>query len=146
LSISIEESNSTDISVSVVVRVTPPYLRVDERLAASVLALRPTLAQHVCKQRGLGRFGDKLIGTTLPHLVEHLAIDLLVEEAQESHPPASPPHPRAGNTTWLDREQGLMRIRLSCDGAEQGDGASDAEVTRTAISRAVALVNALLAQ
>jgi hypothetical protein len=153
LSISLEETSVGESSVSAVVRVTPPNLRVDERLASQALALHPTLAQHTCKQRGFGRFGDKLIGTTLPHLVEHLAIDLLVREDQEAHPPANSPHspasfdpprPRAGNTTWLDQKQGLMWIRLSHNDAGQGDG--DAEVTCAAISRAVALVNTLLAQ
>jgi hypothetical protein len=143
-------------SVHAVIRVVPASLRVDERLAQAVLALRPTLAQHACKQRGFSFFGDAIIGTTLPHLVEHVAIDLLVEG--ESHP-----RPRSGITTWLDREQGLMEVRLSCDSGGIGgigdsavgavppvgdvaaSAATDAETTRRAIIRAVALVNSLFA-
>jgi hypothetical protein len=113
------------------IRVTPPGLRVSERLAATVLACRPTLAQHVCKQRGIGRFADKLVGTTLPHLVEHIAIDLLVEE--------DPSRPQAGTTTWLERKQGRMIVRLSCDPAT-------APGVHGAMIRAVALVNALSAE
>jgi hypothetical protein len=141
-------------SVHAVIRVVPASLRVDEELAATILTLRPTLARHACKQRGFSFFGDTLIGTTLPHLVEHVAIDLLVEG--ESHP-----RPRSGITTWLDREQGLMEVRLSCDTGGSGDNAddsggvndtastrtvTDAEVTRTAIIQAVTLVNTLLAR
>jgi hypothetical protein len=143
--------------VRAVIRVVPADLRVDEALAAAVLALRPTLARHTCKQRGFGLFGDTLIGTTLPHLVEHVAIDLLVEDerretrraqAAQAGPQAS--RPRAGTTTWLDRERGVMEVRLSC--ASDGDtgvgdtNATDAEVTRVAIIRAVTLVNTLLAR
>jgi hypothetical protein len=105
-----------------------PVTRVDVRLAARILALRPTLAQHACKQRGFGRFGDKIVGSTLPHLVEHVAIDLLVEDGQG---------PVAGATTWLDRERGTMTVRLSCK-------TTPAEVTYAALNRAVTLVNGLL--
>jgi hypothetical protein len=168
--ISIEDvrTNTRTGSVSAIIRVTPFGLRVDEKLAAAILALHPTLAQHACKQQGFGRFGDKLSGTTLPHLVEHLAIDLLVNATH---------HPHAGTTTWLDREQGLMRVRVS-RGSVGGDadlspaanagapgvvGAAalaatgtaphpasppthDTEMIRTALRRAVTLLNSLHAQ
>jgi hypothetical protein len=160
-SISIEDvrTNAHTGSVSAIIRVTPPSLRVDEKLAAAILALHPTLAQHACKQQGFGRFGDKLSGTTLPHLVEHLAIDLLVDATH---------HPHAGTTTWLDREQGLMRVRVS-RGSVGGDAelspaattnahtadtaphpasppSHDTETLRTALRRAVTLLNSLLAR
>jgi hypothetical protein len=119
-------------SVSAAVCVTPPNLRIESTHAASVLAIRPTLAQHACKQQGFGCFGDKLVGTTLPHLVEHLAIDFLVEEGTALLPVA-------GTTNWLDRELGTMRVRISCS-------AKTAEMTCAAIIRAVALVNSLYDQ
>lgn len=120
---------------------TPPHLRVDEKLAEAILARRPTLAQHVCKQRGFGFFGDKLVGTTLPHLVEHVAIDLLVADERQQGIGLS--RPRAGATTWIDREQGTMKARLShLDGAHTTAIAAPDD-TCTAITRAVAMVNDL---
>jgi hypothetical protein len=120
-----------DSSLRATLRVAPPHLRVSGQLAAAVLACRPTLAQHTCKQQGIGRFADKLVGTSLPHLAEHVAIDLLVEE--------SPSCPQAGTTTWLNREQGRMMVRLSCTSAT-------APSTHAALLRAIALINTLLAQ
>lgn len=119
-------------SVSVAVCVTPPSLRIDRKLAVTVLALRPLLAQHLCKQQGFGRFGDKLLGTTLPHLVEHLTIDYLVEETAGRLP-------IAGTTNWLDKDSGLMRVRISCT-------PESADMTAAAIIRAVTQVNSLLEQ
>ncbi|MDR3053398.1 MAG: hypothetical protein LBU48_06020 [Coriobacteriales bacterium] len=141
-------------SIKARLRVLPATRRVDATLAAAVLALRPTLAQHSCKQRSIGLFGDKIVGSTLPHLVEHLAIDLLVESCCQ--PKAVPKTKRqgikgcdslpaksagllpiAGATRWLDREQGIMQLRVSC-------APQSAELTRQAIVRSVELVNSLL--
>jgi hypothetical protein len=130
--LSLKETTIGGDSVSAAVCITPSSLRVDETLARIVLVLRPTLAQHACKQRGFGCFGDKLIGTTLPHLVEHLTIDLLVEEHGAAFPVA-------GTTHWLDKEHGIMRVRISCV-------PEHVDMTCTAINRAVALVNVLLGQ
>jgi hypothetical protein len=97
-----------------------------------MLTMRPALAHHVCQQRGFGPFGDKLLGTTLPHLVEHLSIDYLVEETNGLLP-------IAGTTSWLDREQGLMQVRISC-------APEKVDMTVAAIIRAVTLLNSLLEQ
>jgi hypothetical protein len=150
-------------------------LRVDEALATAALSLRPTLANHTCKQRGFGYFGDKLPGTTLPHLIEHIAIDLLVAEAATGsgaaagsgsaaggaatggreagagdsallpiagHNTGPVAGSVAGTTSWVDRERGIMRVRISCDGGD----AKASSAARTAIIRAVELVNSLFAQ
>jgi hypothetical protein len=117
---------------------TPCDLRVDKKLAAAALACRPTLTRHVCKQGGIGYFGDKLLGATLPHLVEHIAIDLLVEDDQRL-PEQGDCQPRAGTTTWLDHKRGIMRVKVSCT-------PQTVEPTYAALVRAVALVNSLLEQ
>jgi hypothetical protein len=146
--LSLEEIRVDVDSVSAAIRVIPCDLRVDERLAAAILALRPQLAQHVCKQRGYGCFGDKLVGATLPHLIEHVAIDLLVADGWHStrHPALKPEErqqrARAGTTTWLDRRQGTMRVRVSYF----TDTAEDADRVCAAITRAITLVSNLLAQ
>ncbi|MDR2196952.1 MAG: hypothetical protein LBO07_03210 [Coriobacteriales bacterium] len=72
--------------------------------------MRPTLAEHACQDRGLRRFGEVMVGSTLPHLAEHLAIDLLVE--------AWPGWRFAGATTWADREKAIMQIQLSSVGEQ----------------------------
>ncbi|MDR2587376.1 MAG: hypothetical protein LBC23_03845 [Coriobacteriales bacterium] len=125
----LENLEVTDASLRASLRVTPPSLRVSEQLAATALACRPALAHHICKQQGIGCFADKLVGTTLPHLVEHIAIDLLVEE--------TPSRPQAGNTTWIDHAQGRMMVRLS-------SSPHTVQSVRTALIRAVDLVNTLL--
>jgi hypothetical protein len=150
-------------SVSAVIRIASHNQQVDERLAAAILALHPHLVEHVCKQRGYGRFGDKLVGATLPHLVEHVAIDLLVADEQRqtlvagaqrqtqrqpSKPEERQQHARgarAGTTTWLDRKQGTMRVRVSRL-TDTADTAEDANRVCAAITRAIALVNSLLAR
>ena len=128
--------------MSAAVCVLPPDSRVTEELAAAVLALRPTLAEHACKQQGMGLFGDKMVGATLPHLLEHLAIDLLVEEQQQrvgsnTAQLLTSRQTIAGATTWLDREQGKMQVRISCT-------AQNAERTCAAITSAATLLNGLI--
>jgi hypothetical protein len=66
--------------------------------------------------------------------VEHVALDLLVED---EHTRTGKTCPRAGVTTWLDRSEGTMAVRLSCTPVT-------AEATLAALERAVVLVNALL--
>jgi hypothetical protein len=70
-----------------------------------MLAERPSLAEHACHASGVHRFGAVIVGTTLPHLLEHLTIDLLVE--------AHPGIQFAGTTSWLDDEAGTMLVRVS---------------------------------
>jgi len=111
----------------------PAELRVGADQARAILAQRPTLAQHACKQQGLGLFGNKLVGTTLPHLVEHLAIDLLVEQQAN-------PAPIAGNTTWLDKQRGLMRVRVQLPA---GEPAAARQAAQAALNQAIGMVNAL---
>ena len=162
-------------AVCVTVCVRPRNARVDQDLASAVLQLRPTLAEHSCMHRGFGYFGDKLLGSTLPHLVEHLAIDMLVEQAggtvecqglrhagygasqlggvgrrgdgQGAGQGGGDVHagggqyagkrqPIAGNTRWLDKQNGVMGIMVSCT-------AESAEASCTAIKDAVELVNSL---
>ena len=148
--LSLGEFAISDSSVSAAVRVSPQNLRVSDDLATAILALRPTLAEHSCKHQGFGYFGDKLVGTTLPHLVEHLAIDFIVEEnrkkpegdtapatgaSQHSHD--TTPKAVAGITRWLDRGQGKMQVRISC-------AAQSTDETCRAITRAIDVLNSLL--
>jgi hypothetical protein len=107
-----------------------------EDLARAVLILRPTLAEHACKLNGIGRFADKLVGSTFAHLAEHLAIDFLVEQAQKTGAFTTPV---SGYTRWLDKHLGTMSITIS-------SATESAEAVFEAIAQAVALVNHLTAQ
>jgi len=129
--LAIEEFSYSGNSVSAAVCISPPNLIVNDKLASTILALRPTLREHVCKQKGFGTFGDKIVNTSLPHLVEHLAIDLLVQELEPL------PAPIAGATRWLNRAQGQAQIRISCT-------PQTAQATRQALISAVAQLNQLL--
>ena len=80
-------------------------------LLEAIRAARPTLAEHVCTADDTGNL------TTLPHLVEHIAIDLLVERRGEGDEPV------AGYTVWLDRRAGLARVTLSSTDDEATGGA-----------------------
>ena len=131
--LSLERFTISGNSVSAAVCVFPHNLRVTEDMANSMLALRPTLAEHVCKHHGMGFFGDKLIDTSLPHLVEHLAIDLLVEANRQN----TQAEAVAGITTWLDRSKGIMQVRISYT-------TQSAEETCAAITHAIAMVNRYL--
>jgi len=117
--------------MSAAVSVEPARARVSAALAAAALEHLPTLAEHACKGHGIGCFGEKIVGTTLPHLVEHIAIDLLVQQEAGSV---------AGNTTWEDLERESMRVRLLVPDKSP----AAAKATQDALIDAVTLVNDLL--
>ena len=92
---------------------------VSPQLLDAITAVRPTLVEHACTADDTGT------PMTLPHLIEHIAIDLLVERRGGGNEPV------AGYTAWLDRRGGLARITLS---------STDGEATRGAMLAACALV------
>ena len=89
------------------------------RLLDAIASVRPTLREHACTADDTGS------PMTLPHLIEHVAIDLLVEQRGGGDEPV------AGYTAWLDRRGGIARITLS---------STDGEATRGAMLAACALV------
>jgi hypothetical protein len=119
--------------MSAAVSVEPVHARVTAALAAAALERLPTLAEHACKGHGVGRFGEKIVGTTLPHLVEHVAIDLLVQRGAGTV---------AGNTTREAPEDDSMWVRLLLTDTSP----ASAIATQTALINAVDLVNDLLKQ
>ena len=56
---------------------------VSQTLATSLVSLRPQIVSHACRSAGAGYFGERLVGALLPHAVEHIAIDILVERYAE---------------------------------------------------------------
>lgn len=89
-------------------------LHVTEEQAGRILELLPNLAHHVCVNgAGDGSFGDELVGTELPHLLEHLIIELQGKASSRADQ-------LAGHTSWLEEldvtaPQGyaLMRTTVS---------------------------------
>ena len=92
-----------------------PSLHADEKCAECVLGLLPNIARHVCVNRRGERFGDELVGTELPHLFEHVTIELL----GRAFPQLAAANAFSGYTTWREelastmaRNIALMRVTL----------------------------------
>lgn len=59
----------------------PAGLLVTERAAERAIAAFPKLASHICVAADHQRFGEEIVGTEPAHLVEHVAIELMVQTA-----------------------------------------------------------------
>jgi len=99
-------------------------LTVTPVVAESLCAQYPSISQHACKT---ATFGQHLPGALLPHALEHLTIELLVQ--------TYPNETFAGTTRWLERSEQTMQVRVSVP--SDGDGAA----TRRAFSKAIELLN-----
>ena len=124
-------------------RVTSP------QLMSRVLAVVPTLAQHACVNERGTTFAAVMDCTPLPHLLEHLAVDLQVRAeagqwltlpgvAAEAPPHvagAPHDHPIVGTSEWLDEAAGIARIDVSF---------ADDLVALRAMRDSVAFLNKLL--
>lgn len=124
-------------------RVTSP------RLMSRVLAVVPTLAQHACVNERGATFAAVMDCTPLPHLLEHLVVDLQVRaesgqwftlpgaaaEAPPSMAGATHDHPIVGTSEWLDEAAGIARIDMSF---------ADDLVALRAMRDSVAFLNKLL--
>lgn len=118
-------------SVQCDIRVNPECLRASDELLDLLIELMPSLPDHACASGGIGVFADKMKGTSLPHLVEHVAIDLLVRTYQPEEIGF------AGNTVWLDRSVNLMSVRVSYQ---------DSWVTEAALYAATELINQIMTE
>ena len=94
-------------------------LHVTEAQARRVLELLPNLEHHVCVNgKGDGTFGEELVGTELPHLLEHVIIELQGQKMGGARRRVKPAF--TGHTSWLEElsatvPQGyaLMRVTVS---------------------------------
>lgn len=90
------------------VRLTPAApRRTSPRLMARVLPFFPLLPQHACVNETGPRFGAVMDDTPLPHLLEHLVIDLQAREAPRAE------QVYVGTTDWIDEGQGMARVQVS---------------------------------
>lgn len=82
----------------------------DPVLAARVCASFPDLPRHACVNGAGDTFGAVMEATSLPHLLEHLVIDL---QTQAAPPDASPDTAYVGITRWTDENAGRAHIEVS---------------------------------
>lgn len=119
------------------VRVTPRASQtVTPRLARAVRQQFPQLEGHACVNEAGETFGAVLDRASLPHLLEHLAIQLQAEAwSAATTPRSAAPNAFVGVTEWTDRQQGTARIQLSF---------RDDVIALKALRDAVTFVNASL--
>ena len=91
-------------------RVTSP------QLIAEVLQQFPNLPRHACVNERGETFADVMERTPMPHLLEHMIVDLQVREmaslpGDESRMAAD--KPIVGTSEWVDEPVGLARIDVS---------------------------------
>lgn len=109
------------------VRIVDPKRRyVAPDLVQCAIGAFPSLPHHTCVNEVGPTFAAVMDETSVPHLIEHIAIDLQTRAA------ADPETMFVGTTEWLDEDAGLARIELSFD--------DDLEAMR-AFNQAVTFVN-----
>ena len=76
-------------------------------IADALLAERPNLGLHSCINDQDAPFASIMGETSIPHLLEHLVIDIQTERCSDDASVF------VGTTEWLDEEAGLAKIQLS---------------------------------
>ena len=101
-------SGFLDIEVAVAL----DALHVDAQTAQHICELLPNLPKHVCVNGKGETFGEEIVGTELPHLLEHVIIELQGQ--------ADPKTRRSltGHTSWLEElsvtgPQGYALMRVT---------------------------------
>ena len=90
------------------VRLAPGVPRdTSPELMRRVLPAFPDLPRHACVNDRGATFGAVMERTPLPHLLEHLVIDLQTRAAERDDAAY------VGTTEWLDRAAGTARIQVS---------------------------------
>ena len=84
-----------------------PRVLTTPKLAARVCRDFPDLPQHACVNGEGPVFGAVVGHTPLPHLLEHLVIDLQVQAGDD------PDRLFTGASRWTDREKGLAQVEVS---------------------------------
>ena len=87
-------------------------------LAEHVIEDFPNLPRHACVNERGRAFADVMACTPVPHLLEHMIVDLQVHEMAKRDPlpglaDALGGIPLVGTSEWLDEAAGLARIDVS---------------------------------
>ena len=89
------------------IRVDPARRFTTPALAQTLLAENPSLARHACVNDVGPTFQAVIEHTSLPHLLEHLVIDL------QARAEGSPEETLIGTSEWIDEGRGLARVTVS---------------------------------
>lgn len=89
------------------VAVDPAHRCTTPRLAAALLEDYPTLAGHACVNEVGDTFGCVIDRTPVPHLLEHLVIDLQVRSGGRADDTF------VGTTEWTDEAKGRATVQVS---------------------------------
>lgn len=84
-------------------------------LMRRVLKTFPDLPRHACVNERGATFGAVMGLTPLPHLLEHMVVDLQVRSqlAEAGSAAKADARPIVGTSEWLDEGTGLARIDVS---------------------------------
>lgn len=86
--------------------VTPPGAQSTPALMRALAPAFPRVGEHACVNEEGDRFADVMERTPLPHVLEHLAVDL---QARASGPGAV----FVGTSEWSDEERATARVEVS---------------------------------
>ena len=89
------------------VAVDPLRRYTDPALASALLAEHSTLRSHACVNDVGETFGDVIERTSVPHLLEHLVIDL------QTRSDGRPNDTFVGTTEWVDERAGRAIVQVS---------------------------------
>lgn len=89
------------------VLVDPARRYTTPQLADTLLEEYPTLASHACVNDEGDTFGCVIARTPVPHLLEHLVIDLQVRSSERTDGAF------VGTTEWIDEAAGRATVQVS---------------------------------
>lgn len=140
--LSIESIVVSSNRVVSLVRVSPSVSpRTSFALMERVLESYPGLARHACVNDRGPTFASVMNSTSLPHLLEHLVVELqgraALEDLQSSGARRALPDDFVfvGTTEWVDRPAGLARVSVNF---------ADDLVALRAFSEAVCTINQIM--
>lgn len=81
----------------------------DSHIASTAIAQFPNLQLHKCKNAKSVSFTDVLDNTSIPHLFEHIVIDMQISKL----PSDSPVVDLFGFTQWENEQNGIARVELT---------------------------------
>lgn len=79
-------------------------------LMEEVCAVYPSISCHACADGKRNRFGDVMNCTSIPHLLEHLVIDV---QAHAKHTLGDDRVIFVGNSEWMDASRARARIEVN---------------------------------
>ena len=76
----------------------------NQQLSKKVLDKLPNLKLHKCKNSQGKKFSEVMDSTSVPHLFEHMVIDIQSCDSSKA---------LFGTSQWIDKEKGIAKVELS---------------------------------